>query len=187
MKHRLLQLILLFGLAFLWSLPASASGPGVGGRRVRLDQEPAGPYLIRAVTSPTPPTVENFNVEVKVTDARIGNDVVDAFVIIKAEPFDFNAASIEEIATHDFAPLPTEYAAHLPIPQVGLWLVTIQIDSELGSGEVSFYQQISNPPNLGALVSVGAPLGGLLLLALVFFWLQRNSRSSRSINPSPDN
>jgi hypothetical protein len=186
MKQRLLHLILLVGLALLWTMPASASGPGVGGRRVRLDQEPSGPYLIRAVTSPTPPTVENFNVEVKVTDPALGTDVVDAVVVIQAEPVDFEAASLEEIATHEFAPLPTEYAAHLPIPQVGLWLVTIEIVSDLGSGEVSFYQQISNPPNLGALVSVGAPLGGLLLLAVFFFWLQRNSRSSGSINQTPD-
>jgi hypothetical protein len=138
------------------------------------------------VTSPTPPTVESFNVEVRVTDATLDSDVIDAFVIIKAEPVDFEAAPIKEIATHDFAPLPTEYAAHLPIPQVGLWLVTIEIESELGNGQVSFYQQISNPPNLGALVSVGAPLGGLLLLAMVFFWLQRNSPSSPATEESTD-
>ena len=76
---------------------------------------------------------------------------------------------------HDFAPLPTEYAAHLLIPESGLWLVSIQVESEWGYGEVSFYQQISKPSNLGAIVSIGAPVGGLLLLVLIFFWLQKNN------------
>jgi hypothetical protein len=155
-----------------------ASGPGVGGRRVRLDNEPAGPYLLRAVTSPTPPTIENFNVEVKVIAKETGQEVLDAVVVVMAEPVELETTNLREIATHDFAPLPTEYAAHLAIPEVGLWLVTIEVESELGSGEVSFYQQISNPPNLGVWVSVGAPVGGLLLLVVFFFWLQKNSGGS---------
>jgi hypothetical protein len=162
-------------LVALWPTSGFASGPGVGGRRVRLDNQPAGPFLLRAVTSPTPPTIENFNVEVKVLAANTGVDVLDAEVVIMAEAVDFEAAVLQETATHDFAPLPTEYAAHLAIPEVGLWLITINVESDLGNGEVSFYQQISNPPNLGAWVSVGAPVSGLLLLVLIFFWLQRNS------------
>ncbi|TFH35461.1 MAG: hypothetical protein E4G99_07230 [Anaerolineales bacterium] len=178
MKRRLIFLTLLLTGTFLGYFDAMASGPGVGGRRVRLDNEPGGPYLIRAVTSPSPATVGNFNVEVKVILAADGQEVIDARVVIKAEPVDFKSDSFEEPATHDFAPLPTEYAAHLPIPEVGLWLVTIQVESEPGFGEVSFYQEVSNPPNLSILVSVGAPVGGLLLLLLVFFWLQKNSRAA---------
>lgn len=177
--RRWLAVSMLFAItAFLGYSTAQASGPGVGGRRVRLDNEPGGPYLIRAVTSPTPPLVENFNVEVKVVAAETGQEVLDAQVLIKAEPVDFEATSMAAIATHDFAPLPTEYAAHLLIPDSGLWLVSIQVESERGYGEVSFYQQISKPSNLGAVVSIGAPVGGLLLLVLVFYWLQKNSPAS---------
>ena len=175
MRRRLILHILLLFTAFLGYSVALASGPGVGGRRVRLDNEPGGPYLIRAVTSPTPPIIENFNIEVKVVSAENGQEVLDAYVLIQAEPIEFESTSLEEVATHEFAPLPTEYAAHLLIPDVGLWLVTIQVESEWGYGEVSFYQQISNPSNLGAVVSIGAPVGGLLLLVLVFIWLQKNS------------
>ncbi len=158
-----------------------ASGPGVGGRRVRLDNEPAGPYLIRAVTSPTPPSTESFNVEVKVVDAKSGLEVLDAEVIISADPVDFESSSIRESASHDYAPLPTEYAAHLAIKDVGLWLIRIEVESDLGTGEVSFYQQISNPPSLEIWVSVGAPVAGLALLVLVFFWLQRNSKKGKDV------
>jgi hypothetical protein len=178
MRHRVLLLFLVLTTSSLGYSAGYASGPGIGGRRVRLDNEPSGPYLIRAVTSPTPPTIENFNVEVKVVAAESGREVIDAHVVILADPVEFEAMSLEEIATHEFAPLPTEYAAHMAIPEVGVWLVTIQVESELGFGEVSFYQQITNPPNLGAWVSVGAPVGGLLLLVFIFFWLQKNSAAS---------
>jgi len=175
MRRRPVMSLLFICATLLGYTNALASGPGVGGRRVRLDNEPGGPYLIRAVTSPTPPIIENFNVEVKVVSAETGHEVLDAQVLIKAEPVEFEATPLSEIASHDFAPLPTEYAAHLPIPESGLWLVSIQVESEWGYGEVSFYQQISKPSNLGAIVSIGAPVGGLLLLMLIFFWLQKNN------------
>jgi hypothetical protein len=179
MKSRYVLIFFILILSLLGFSSGYASGPGVGGRRVRLENEPTGPYLIRAVTSPTPPTIENFNVEVRILAMGTEQEVLDADVVILAEPVDFDSAKISEVATHDYAPLPTEYAAHLAIPDVGLWLVTIEVESELGAGEVSFYQQISNPPNLGAWVSVGAPVGGLLLLVVVFFWLQKHSPSSK--------
>lgn len=179
MKRLVEYLLIAFVAASLTFQVVYASGPGVGGRRVRLDNEPAGPYLLRAVTSPTPPTIENFNVEVKVVSAETGAEVLDAEVIISAEPVDLDASPLREIATHDYAPLPTEYAAHLAIPQAGLWLVRIEVNHPLGTGEVSFYQQISNPPKLGAWVSIGAPVGGLLLLVVVFFWLQKNSEKGK--------
>lgn len=177
MLRRILVLSLILTISVFPPMKAAASGPGVGGRRVRLENEPAGPFLIRAVTSPTPPTIENFNVEVRVLSNDTQRDVLDAIVRIIAEPVDVQAISLEEIATHDYAPLPTEYAAHLAIPEIGLWLVRIEVESDLGFGEVSFYQQISNPPNVGAIVSIGAPVVGLSLLVIVFFWLQRDSKT----------
>jgi hypothetical protein len=179
MRRGYLLFLTFLTISMLGYAEGYASGPGVGGRRVRLDNEPAGPYLLRAVTSPTPPTIENFNVEVKVVAMETGLEVLDAMVVVLADPVELEATSLREIATHDFAPLPTEYAAHLAIPEVGLWLVTIEVESDLGSGEVNFYQQITNPPNLGVWVSVGAPVGGLLLLMVVFFWLQKNSAGTK--------
>ena len=47
---------------------AYAEGPGTGGRAIRLENEPAGPYLLRVVTSPTPPRTGSLFVEVRVID-----------------------------------------------------------------------------------------------------------------------
>lgn len=169
--------ILLLLVIMLSILPADAwaSGPGVGGRRVRLDNEQAGPYVLRAVISPTPPTIGNFNVEVRVED-RAGLVIEEAEVIISAAPSDHESKELQVIATHEYAPLPNEYAAHVPVPTPGLWEVTIRVGSPLGVGQVSFFQQISRPSSISAWLSVGAPFAGLLLLGLLFFWLQRQSR-----------
>lgn len=171
------KLLVLITLVLILAVPpeAWASGPGVGGRRVRLDNEPAGPYLLRAVISPTPPKVGNFNVEVRVED-QAGSVIEDANVVISAAPSDHESQAMQVIATHEYAPLPSEYAAHLPVPTAGLWELTIRVESALGVGQISFFQQISNPSSISAWLSVGAPFAGLLLLALLFLWLQRHNR-----------
>jgi hypothetical protein len=178
---RKLLILTTFFLLFGVPLESWASGPGVGGRRVRLDNEPAGPYLLRVVISPTPPQVGNFNVEVRVED-RAGSVIEDANVIISAAPSDHESQEMQAIATHEYAPLPSEYAAHLPVPTAGLWEITIRVESPLGVGQVPFFQQISNPSSISAWLSVGAPFAGLLLLALLFLWLQRQSRTEKA-NP----
>ncbi|NIS82069.1 MAG: hypothetical protein GTO14_18105 [Anaerolineales bacterium] len=183
MKEFRRSAVLLFITFLLVFLPASrpilASGPGEGGRRVRLDDEPVGPYLLRVVTSPTPPQVENLNVEVRVTDAATGQVLTGAEVKIRAEHTEIAAGILEEVASHDIAPIPTEYAAHLLIPKPGLWKITIKIVSELGSAETSFLERVRNPPAIGVLIAVGAPVAGLLALVGFFFWLQRNTSRER--------
>ena len=154
---------------------ALASGPGEGGRRVRLDDAEAGPYLVRAVTSPTPPTVENLYIEVRVTDQESGEVLTELEVTVHASQIDGDAPEITEVAVHDIAPIPTEYAAHLPVSATGLWEVQILIEGERGSGEVSFIERVQNPPNISWVVAVGAPVGGLIMLGAIFFWLQRNA------------
>lgn len=152
---------------------AHASGPGTGGRRVRLNDEPAGPYLVRAVTSPTPPLVENLYVEVGVNSAATGKPLTDLEVVVLASPVGFEAPSLRESATHDIAPIPTEYAAHLLIPAAGTWRVTIQINGPDGPAEVEFLERVSNPTSIAGWIAVGAPLGGLALLIGIYLWLQR--------------
>lgn len=175
------RLILLLTTITVLLIPmnAWASGPGVGGRRVRLDNEDAGPYTLRAVTSPTPPQVGNFNVEVRVED-HVGVVIKNAEVTISAEPSDHESEALQVIATHEYAPLPSEYAAHLPVTTPGLWEITIHVESALGMGEVSFFQQVSRPSSMSAWLSVGAPFAGLLLLLLLFLWLQRQSREKKA-------
>ena len=168
-------MLILSTFAPLWS-DASASGPGVGGRRIRLDDVEAGPYLVRAVTSPTPPTVENLYVEVRVTDAASGEVLTDLDVFVGAISLESDALELDEVAVHDIAPIPTEYAAHLPVSATGLWEIQIEIQGPDGTGIVTFIERVQNPPNLSWLIAVGAPIAGLALLGAIFFWLQRNSQ-----------
>lgn len=172
-------LILLLAIAAL-TQPVDASGPGTGGRRVQLDNYAAGPYLLRAVTSPTPPRQGDFNVEVRVTNADTGAVITGATVTIRIEPVNHEGTPLEELGTHAYAPLPEEYAAHVPPDTTGLWLVTIKVETELGVGEASFYQQVTAPSSLGGALSVGLPFAGLLLLVLFFFYMQRSNRPAES-------
>ncbi len=130
-------MLVLCALAPFWT-GASASGPGVGGRRVRLDDVVAGPYLVRAVTSPTPPTVENLYVEVRVTSAESGEVLTDLDVVVRAIPLENDAPELSEVAVHDIAPIPTEYAAHLPVAVTGLWEIQIDIQGAEGDGSATF-------------------------------------------------
>jgi hypothetical protein len=179
-KHAFIASVLILSAVSL--VPAYASGPGEGGRRVRLEDEPAGPYLLRVVTSPTPPKVENYNVEVRVRDAQSGKVLNDVTVLITAEPAETEGEEISEVATHDFAPIPNEYAAHLLVYQEGLWNITVRVEGDFGDGEVTYVERITNPVDLGWLVAFGPPVAGMVLLILVFLRLQRNAQRSREGN-----
>ena len=174
-------MLVLCTLAPFWT-NASASGPGIGGRRVRLDDVGAGPYLVRAVTSPTPPTVENLYVEVRVTSAESGEVLTDLDVVVRAIPLEDDAPELSEVAIHDIAPIPTEYAAHLPVAVTGLWEIQIDIQGPEGGGSAIFIERVQNPPNLSWLIAIGAPIAGLCLLGAIFFWLQRNSQQETHKN-----
>jgi hypothetical protein len=155
---------------------AEAGGPGTGGRRVRLEDEPAGPYVVRVVTSPTPPRVESLYLEIRVEDAASGSLVTDATVQARAAYLDGEAPSIEALATHDIAPNPVEYGVHLPVSKAGRWEISVAIDGEAGSGEVRFEERISRPTSLSTILVIGLPLGGLAALVGVFLGLQRQQR-----------
>lgn len=186
---RKITLILLANLIafYIFALPAVAEGPGTGGRRVRLDDEPAGAYLVRVVTSPTPPRVENLYVEIRLLNASSSDVVTDAEVTVRAQPSGFDASSLEATATHDIAPIPDEYAAHLPVEAAGVWEIQIRIDGPLGPAQVSFLERVSSPTAVGAVLSVGAPVAGLLILGIVFLRLQRKNppQSGESEGPTP--
>jgi hypothetical protein len=167
------------------AFPAWASGPGEGGRRVRLNDKSAGPYRLRVVTSPTPPQVENLYVEVRVTDAMGGKTLTDVNVVVSATPVEVDGQSIRVEATHDIAPIPTEYAAHLPVDATGLWEIGISVDGPDGAGTASFVLMISSPPSLSWLVAIGAPVGGLAALIAAFIWLQRNTEREGVTDATP--
>jgi hypothetical protein len=152
-----------------------ASGPGQGGRRVRLDNAPAGPYRLRVITSPTPPVIEQLYLEVRVTDADSDELVLDADVLIIARPLEQSGPTIEAMAIHAFAPIPMDYAAHLPVDSVGLWEIQIHVHAAQGEGTVSFIERITSGKSLGPALAVAIPIAALAALGFIFIWLQRNS------------
>jgi len=170
--------LLALTLTLLLCVPAgsaSAEGPGTGGRRVVLESEPAGPYVLRVVTSPTPPRIDNLYLEVRVEDAASGDQVTDARVLTAAV-FETEAEPpIEAEASHDIAPIPTEYASHLPVTAPGVWQVSVRVEGEQGVGEVSFPVRVTGSTAIGTGLAVGLPVAGLAGLIIVFLMLQKQS------------
>jgi hypothetical protein len=177
MKGQFRWLTLILVLGFIPFSPAWAGGPGEGGRRIRLDDHPAGPYLIRAITSPTPPRVENLYLEIRVEDPQTGKVVTDAEVWVIATNLENPATMLEVQAIHDIAPIPTEYAAHLNVATTGIWEIRIMIDGPKGYGEAIFLQRVSSSTSISAFLSVLAPLAGLAILSFVFWRYQQQSKS----------
>ncbi len=172
-RHILVSLALACGLGLLIVSQAQAGGPGTGGRRVRLDDEPAGPYLLRVVTSPTPPRVENLYLEIRVQDAANGEVLTEVSVFARASQIEGDAPTVEDEASHDIAPNPVEYGVHLPVSEPGRWQITVLVEGEKGRGEVQFEEQVSRPTSLSTVVVIGLPVGGLVLLVIVFLAMQR--------------
>jgi hypothetical protein len=118
--------------------------------------------------------VENFYLEVRVIEAVNQDLVTDAEVTIEAIPIGKpEVQSFRVEATHDIAPIPTEYAAHLPLMESGVWEIKIMVDGKPGYGEITYLQRISTRNSIGPVLSVGAPVVGLAALILVFLWLQK--------------
>lgn len=175
MRRWLLATLLVACFAGLTAHGATAEGPGTGGRRVMLDGATAGPYRLRVVTSPTPPRVENLYLEIRVEDPSNGAVITDANVAARAEFTEGDAQAVGGVATHDIAPIPSEYAVHLPVERAGVWRIRVQVDGELGHGETDFLVGVGGSTTLGTALAIGLPLAGLLLLVAVFMWLQRNA------------
>jgi len=174
MLIRVAMFATIVGLLLSVPSPAYSEGPGTGGRQIRLDDEPAGPYLLRVVSSPTPPRVENLYLEVRVTEAASGLEVRDATVWTSASFVDAEAQPLRVEAVHAIAPIPTEYASHLPVPRAGTWEITIEVDGPPGEGQTSLMIQILEQSSISAYISVGLPVAGLAILGLIFLALQRN-------------
>jgi hypothetical protein len=174
--RRVAWLAIALGLGMSISASAEAGGPGTGGRRVRLDDEPAGPYLVRVVTSPTPVRTPDLYLEIRVTDAASGATLTDVEVKASAVPVSGEGTPVEAIATHAIAPIPVEYGAHLPVDAPGIWSITVIMRGEAGEASVQFEEQVSRPLSLAPVLAVGLPIIGVLALVAVFLGLQRQSR-----------
>jgi hypothetical protein len=120
--------------------------------------------------------VENLYLEVRVIEAASSNILTDLEVTVTAHSTEGEPTTLEVVATHDIAPIPDEFAAHVLIPRAGVWSMVVRVDGPLGMGEVSFLERVSSPSSLGPILSVGAPFGGLAILIIIFLRMQRKSK-----------
>jgi len=177
-------------LPSLWGQDEDAAGaaePGVHshlvGQRIRLDDQPMGPWVVRVLTSPYPPRPGDFLVEVRVKDAGTGEVRQDLEVWIEARRDGEPEASVRVPAAQNpfslatvcrgCAKIPGEYAAQVPVPEAGIWLVTVSVDGPEGRGQVGFSERVSSSLGLGAWMSALLPFAGLALLVLGYAALVR--------------
>jgi len=170
----------LAGPAFpaLWAQESETAGEAgvhshIIGQRVRLDDEPMGPWLVRVLTSPVPPSPQNFLVEVRVKDAETGRVRGDVGVTILAHLEGDSSEPVRVTAGPDAARIPGEFAAQVPVSGPGVWLITVQVDGPQGQGQGGFAERVASPLGLGAWLSALLPFAGLALLVLGYAALTR--------------
>ncbi len=143
------------------------------GQRVRLDDQPMGPWVVRVLTSPVPPSPDNFLVEVRVKDAATGRVRRDVGVTILARLEGDTSEPLQVTAGPEAARIPGEFAAQIPVPEAGIWLITIQVDGPEGPGQGGFAERVASPLGLGTWMSALLPFAGLALLVIGYAALTR--------------
>ncbi len=142
-----------------------------GARRIRLDDAPAGPYLLRAVTSFGADRLQDVAVEVRIVDAASGKTLTDAGVRILAE--DRSGRRIEAKAAQGEAKIPRDYGALLALPASGAWHIAILVDGSRGQAQAGFDLLVPSGGGVGNLIGAYLPFGGLFLLIVAYLLVTR--------------
>jgi len=149
----------------------SAGHAHAGARRIRLEGEPAGPYLVRAVTSFGPDRLQDIALEVRVVDAASRRTLTDPEVRIVGE--DESGRRLETAAAQGEAKIPRDYAAVLALPAAGAWHIAILVDGPRGQGQVGFDLLVPSGGGVGGLIGAYLPFGGLFLLIIAYILVTR--------------
>ena len=152
------------------------------GGTIQLSDEPAGPYQVTVLTSPSPIMAGRVDVSVAVldpslllTDPQQDDLVHDAQVQITAKRTGDAGAGTSYPATHDQATNKLLYAANVAVPDAGQWQFTVQVTAAHGQGSAAFTATVEPVPGSGdpaVVVFLGLPV---VVAALVFggMWLRR--------------
>jgi len=133
--------------------------------RVRLNRQPAGPYLVDAFTGPT--EVGHLFVEVRVSD-KTGRPVDRLTINVEARPSSGEGAAVEGLATLELAEIPGDYAVSLAVPSAGFWDVVLRIGGPHEVEEVGFSERVGGTANVAGWVLAGVPLAIAVLFGLVY-------------------
>lgn len=157
--------------------PALAIGPGTGSSKIRFDNQ-IGPYNLLVATAPTPPTIGQMSVWVRVTEMETGKMRRDAVVTVEATPR-AGGPTLTAQGTHKNAGNNFDYVAHLNIEDFGQWDFTIYVEDEPGLADVSFTETISGGSNFTLLIGLAIPFVVLAVGVGIYLW--RRSATGRGI------
>lgn len=151
------------------------------GGTIRVADQPAGPYRVTVMTSPTPMRVGTTDLSVVAT-VGVGEQVPDATVIVRAVRQGDSAPTITVPATHDLATNKAFYAANVDVTAAGRWTFFVDVRGKEGQGSVQFSADVlpsvlsMSPFQLGCLGIIVA------LVAAVVVTVERSRRSVRRLD-----
>jgi hypothetical protein len=182
-SYRLYRTIVGFFLLLVWVtiyVPVSAvwaSGPGEGGTQVRIDNERVGPYFLLVATGPHPLAAGPMNVWVRVLDANKNQIRADAIVTVEATPRRGGSTHTAP-ATHENAGNDSNYLAHVQIDRSGEWDVTVYVQDQPGSVNISFMETVAGGSNLTVLIILAIPFVALVIGVGFYMW-RRSAAETR--------
>ena len=172
LRHRSLGLHLIAVLLFLaWPALIYAEHGGT-----ILWVEEVGAYEITVIGPPRPRSLRVGTNDITILLGRLSDEqiVLNAQVIVAAEPTD-QAAELQTFpATHDNATNKLYYAAQVVFPTPGQWKLTIQVDGPAGSANTAFETEVMHR-QLGDYVRYLVP-ASLVLVVFLFFVLNWRTR-----------
>lgn len=149
-------------------------GPG-GGTRVITGDELVGPYRLFITASPEPAQIGQVTFVVRITDPRTGDKIKDAEVRVALKLPD-SGVSFDQIASHQDAGSPVDYAAHIQLDQPGQYEGVVRILTAAGPTEVRFTQRILAPRTTSTLFVLALPFAAALIVLGGFWYLRAGRR-----------
>lgn len=140
------------------------------GGRLRFSR-PAGPFLVTLFTTPEPLTPGPTDFSVMIQDAKSGDILSDAHVILKLTSS--QGAVISAVASHGIATNRLLQAAQFNVPSGGNW--KLHLDVEQGTDTSSVDADIPVQPGSRKTVLVGA-FAILPVIAILLFILHQRQK-----------
>ncbi len=166
-----------FALLVAFLLAGAAVPPRAlaNGGTIQLSSRQAGPYLLTVFTSPSPIRVGIVDVSALVQRPGSNEAVLDAHVMVSAEPVGHQGPGGNFSATHDQATNKLYYAANVDLPTEGRWRIEVQLFGPDGDGSADFEVEATRE----SLLDRPLLLVGLMVVPLIgiLWWLTRSRRA----------
>ena len=167
-------LLLVTLLAAIRTSPAVANGA-----TVEVLRTVEGPYEIVVGTLPFPPTEGLVHLTVTITELATAQPVTDAHVEVFARRQGKEKRVRAELFNSQASPL--FYDRNVELSGAGLWLLSIEVSSQLGDAVVDLTLEVQGMPrSLGGMLAwVGMTV--IILLGGTYVWwsISRSSRKKR--------